>query len=211
VLEERDDRAYARLDEILDTNGIELVTKRTGKRGGDDAAPYPGFGPLYALCADVLAKLPPSHLRRPTLKRIELGGWGPDSAKASAYKAGSVVMYDFAIRGARRTFVGLFLHELGHAHENAFGAALKEELYASYKVLAAADAFFGIEFLLDRNTRKLYQKFVFNEFLAECYLIYTSCGAALRDFVGTQAAEVQSAWRVVYDRLRETFDGIEYE
>ena len=54
---------------------------------------------------------------RPEFAALQIGGWGPDSAKASAYDRGAVLMYDFAIRGARRTFMGLFLHELGHAHE----------------------------------------------------------------------------------------------
>lgn len=210
VNEERDDRAYERLKRKLDANGIELVTRRQSRKGGDDDKPYNGYGPLYAFCADILDQLPPSHLSRPTLKRIELGGWGPDSAKASAYKSGSVLMYDFAIRGAKRTFLGLFLHELGHAHENAFEATLKDELYGCYKVLASADAFFGIEFLLDRNTRKLYQKFVFNEFLAETYLIYTACGGALRDFIEKQADGVREAWRTVYETFKKTFDGIDY-
>jgi hypothetical protein len=211
--EERDDEAYERLKKLLDAYEIELVTHRypQARRGSGDGKPYTGFGPIYKLSADVLEQLPKSHLARATLERIELGGWGPDSAKASAYANGAVVMYDFAIRGARRTFVGLFLHELGHAHEHAFEAKLKEELHACYRVLAHLDAFLGIEFLLDPNTRKLYQKFVFNEFLAETYLLYTACGRALRSFIESQPDEVRTAWTKVYDRFVETFDGIEYE
>ncbi|MBI3725190.1 hypothetical protein HY251_14765 [bacterium] len=215
--EARDEKALMRLLGILQPNGIELVTRRHGNASRAEAKPYEGFGPLYSTCADVLVALPVSHLSRPELKRIHLGGWGPDSAKASAYTrgtdgtGGSVLMYDFAIRGARRTFVGLFLHELGHAHESALSQDERQKLERAYDVIRDADAFMGIEFLLERSARKLHQKFSLNEFLAETYLIYTACGTALRAFIAEQEEKVRTAWESVYEVFRATFLGIEYE
>ena len=170
VYEARDDEAYANVTQFCSQHEIELITRRTSiahRRPKADTAPFPGYGPLYADMYAILPHLPELHLSRKTLRAIRLGGWGPDAAKASAYKDGAVMMYDFACRGARRTFLGLFLHELGHAHEVDLNEPTKDALYKGYRVLIEEDAFFGVEFLVDGDTRKLYQKFVFAEFLAE--------------------------------------------
>jgi len=174
--ESRDDEAFGALSDLLAKHRIRLLTRRRStphnrRKQRHDVDAFPGYGPLYADMLSILRGLPQHHLDRDTLHTIQLGGWGPDAAKASAYQDGAVLMYDFATRGARRTFLGLFLHELGHAHETDWSDAKKDELYAGYKVLLEEDAFFGIEFLVDANTRKLYQKFVFTEFLAETYMM----------------------------------------
>ena len=152
-------------------------------------------------------------LARDTLQRIQLGGWGPDAAKASAYekRESAVLMYDFACKGARRTFLGLFLHELGHAHEVDLDEPTKDVLHAQYRVLVDNNAFFGIEFLVDPDTRKLYQKFVFEEFLAETYMIYVACGGGMREEIARYEGPVRDAWERVYEVFRDTFHGIEYE
>jgi len=211
--EGRDDEAYAGLQELCDRNRIQVATRRRGgsRRQLDDEEPYPGFGALYADMWQILRALPERHLMRPALGRIQLGGWGPDAAKASAYVDGGVHMYDFACRGARRTFQGLFLHELGHAHECDLSEAEKDAIYAGYKVLLDEGAFFGVEFLVDAETRKLYQRLVFNEFLAETYMIYAACGAALREAIAGLSPAAFAAWGQVYDVFRASFDGVEYE
>jgi hypothetical protein len=209
LVEGRDDEALERLQRLLESHGVELVTRHSSRQ--QDGEPFPGFGPLYALCADALEALPPSHLGRSSFKRLQLGGWGPDGAKASAYDRGAVLMYEFAVRGARRTFAGLLLHELGHPHEHALQPLARETLRNLYKVVNDADAFLGLEFLLEASTRRLHQKFVFEEFLAETYLIYTACGELLRKFIGSQPGEVRSAWEQIYAIFRDTFDGYEYE
>jgi len=216
IQEARNDEAFTALTELLAEHDVELVTRRHAttparRNGGHDQVPFAGYGPIYADVEAILRTLPPRHLSRPTLKRLQLGGWGPDAAKASAYQDGAVLMYDFACRGARRTFLGLFLHELGHAHEVDLSEAEKDRIYADYRVLSEEDAFIGVEFLVDANTRKLYQKFVFNEFLAETYMIYASCGAGLREAIAASAPRVRDAWQDVYDAFRESFDGYEYE
>lgn len=215
LYEARDDDAYCQLQRLLEAHDIELVTRRSSApnaRRRRDAFPHPGYGQLYAHMLQILPQLPDAHLDRPTLKRIQLGGWGPDAAKASAYRKdeAAVLIYDFACRGARRTFLGLFLHELGHAHETALSEAERDRLHRAYQVLVEADAFFGVEFLLDPDTRKLYQKFVFVEFLAETYMIYVSCGAALRERIAALTSPAREAWEDVYACFREGFGGAEY-
>ena len=207
--EGRDDQALERLKELLEGNGVELVTRHAARQL--DPEPYPQFGPIYELCLAGLEALPAKHLARPQFRKLQLGGWGPDGAKASAYEKGSVLMYEFAIRGARRTFVGLFLHELGHAHEQALPPLQREKLKHHYKIINEADAFVGLEFLLEPSTRRLHQKFVFEEFLAESYLIYTACGELLRRFVADQSGPVRTSWEEIYSIFRSTFDGVEYE
>ncbi len=212
--EARDDEALARLSELLARHDVALATRRSGathRRQQDDPEPWRGFGPLYGDMHQILSALPEEHLARPTLRRIQLGGWGPDAAKASAYQDGAVLMYEFACRGARRTFLGLFLHEVGHAHEVAMSEALKDALHARYQVLLAEDAFFGVEFLVDGETRKLYQRFVFNEFLAEVYMMYAACGEGLRQAIAAQPAPARGAWEAIYALFREGFAGVEYE
>ena len=216
LLEARDDVAWERLSGLLSRHGVELVTRRhSGGHGRGravaDEVPFPGYGPLYQAMHGVLSELPESHLERESLRRVVLGGWGPDAAKASAYQDGSVLMYDFACRGARRTFVALFLHELGHAHEVALSNQDKDALHEAYQVIAEADAFVGVEFLLDAGTRKLYQRFVFTEFLAETYMVYASHGTSLLESFRDQPAPVRAAWERVYELFRRAFDGCEYE
>lgn len=216
ILEARDDEAFERLAAKLARHGVELATRRHAAGGGRgrhhvDEEPFAGYGPLYAAMHGVLEHLPDSHLERPAFKRLVLGGWGPDAAKASAYQDGSVLMYDFACRGARRTFVGLFLHELGHVHEVSLSEAEKDALHQAYQVIADADAFVGVEFLLDASTRKLYQRFVFTEFLAETYMIYASHGVSLRERFRSEPAPVRAAWERVYELFQRSFDGYEYD
>lgn len=215
VYEARDDEAFESMVTLLAAHGVKLVTKRGspahGRRSRADPEPFPGYGPLYADMVAILRLLPAEHLRRESLQAIQLGGWGPDAAKASAYKDGVVMMYDFATQGARRTFLGLFLHELGHAHEVDMSEATKDALYKEYQVLIEEDAFFGIEFLVDADTRKLYQKFVFVEFLAETYMIYIACGEGMRKAIQEFSDTARETWTRIYSIFRDTFQGIEYE
>lgn len=211
IVEKEDRAAFERLVDIL---GRHQVTLTNGRSDGevDGQVPYnPELGHIYDLTARTLAELPVSHLAREEFSQLRLGGWGPDSAKASAYSNSVVIMYDFALRGARRTYVGLLLHELGHAHEHSLPQEIRTEIHGHYKTIAEADAFLAVEFLLDRSTRRLYQKFVFNEFLAETYLLYTATGSDLRAFVAGLDPAIRGAWEQVYEVFRATFDGVEYE
>ncbi len=161
---------------------------------------------IYQICLC----LPEAHLSSPQLTRVQLGGWGPDSAKASAYDRGAVIMYDFAISGARRTFLGLFLHELGHAHQACFGLGELAILREHYTTICERGSVMGSEFLLDSRTRQIYQRLDFTEFLAESYMHYCSQGQRLRDFIGRLDEPARGAWCESYALYRSAFDGAEY-
>ena len=123
-----------------------------------------------------------------------------------------VYVYDFALGGAKRTMVGLFLHEMGHAHEVAMPGELLEEMAVMHVPIAEANALFGLEFLLDAESRKVYQQLLVTEFAAETYVAYAAAGPALREHIAAQrSARVAAAWRRVYGIFKETFGGAEYE
>ena len=210
-IEDGDPGDYEDLCALLRLFEIELVNARTHAAGGERARFRRDFGALYPIMLGILKELPPAHLASEELRRIQVGGWGPDAAKGSAYHEGTVYLYDFAVRGARRTCMGLLLHELGHAHEHAFAPAVRDELRRIYSKLAPASAFFGIEYLLDVQSRCLYQRMAFEEFLAETYLAYTACGAALRAFIEAQPHDLREAWRHAYAIFRTSFENFEYE
>ena len=172
----------------------------------------PKRGWIYRTALETLRALPAEHILRPAFAALQLGGWGPASAKASAYENGRVFIYDFALGGAKRTMVGLFLHEMGHAHEAAMSEEMLGELGELHGPIAEAGALFGLEFLLDAESRKVYQQFLVTEFAAETYVAYSAAGPALREHIEAQrSARVAAAWRRVYALFRESFGGAEYE
>ncbi len=202
----RPNGSLSRLSCLLGPSGIRLFDAKAEPIGAEEAP----LAEVYELCFAILSNLPGSHLRRDSLQTIQLGGWGPDSAKGSAYQNSKVAIYDFAMRGARRTFIGLFLHELGHAHEAVFSRGVRARLEAQYRVLAETNAFVGVEFLLDAASRRTYQRLAFSEFLAELYMVYAVCGARLRSHVEEQTGAAAEAWRSVYATFRASFDDVEY-
>ena len=159
---------------------------------------------------DIAAALPRDHLVDLAVDCLHVGGWGPDAAKASAYNNGTVHIYDFAVYGAARTLAGLFLHEFGHA----FYASLKPEevnvLAECHDVISRHRGFMGVEYLLDAQSRVVYQEFIPEEFVAETYLLYTACGGALREFIGRQEDEAAEAWWRAYSVFAHGFHGIGY-
>jgi hypothetical protein len=202
--------AFKKLSRFLSSHEIVL---RNGSWTGEDQVSR-NFsekrGLIYSLVHDVLSSLPSSHLMREAFTELQLGGWGPDGAKASAYEDGKIMMYDFALHGAKRTFLGLLLHELGHVQEASFSEDLRAALKAKYRSIARASAVMGVEFLVDARARRLYQLRVFEEFIAETYMIYTSQGEVLRRFIGELDDGVREDWREVYAIFRESFEGVEY-
>jgi hypothetical protein len=206
----KDRRAFKRLNALLKSHGIELLN---GSWSGEEQWSR-NFsekrGAVYALTLGVLSNLPSSHLDGKAFRALQLGGWGPDGAKASAYENGKVMMYDFAVNSARRTYVGLLLHELGHAHESAFKETNREALRRAFHRISCAGAVLGVEFLMDGEARKMYQLRVFEEFMAETYMIYTSQGGGLRDFIAAQLPDVRASWLEAYRVMRDSFEGVEY-
>jgi len=205
-----DAEAYEQMAAFLDESGVELIDVGHTEVPLSGGA-LPGRGRLYRLVLEVLRALPASHIERDALRVLQIGGWGPDAAKASAYAEGTVYMYDFAISGAERTFLGLFLHELGHVHSTALDISDYHLLATDHNDIADAFAFLGVEFLLDAESRKVYQQFLVDEFIAETYLVYTSQGSRLRSFISSEGLpRVRSAWDEVYSIFRRSFDGVEY-
>ncbi|MHC4777466.1 MAG: hypothetical protein ACYTFG_02685, partial [Planctomycetota bacterium] len=93
----------------------------------------------------------------------------------------------------------------------SFAGDAREVLKKFYGRIAATGAVLGVEFLVDGRARQLYQLRAFTEFAAETYMIYTSQGGVLREFVAGLEGEAGSAWKSMYRFFRESFEGVEYE
>lgn len=208
-----DDRAgFERLLELLGRHGIALSSGSDEHRAEGAGAFDRRYGEVYGLIEAILAALPPAHLGRSELARLEIGGWGADGAKASAYRDGTIHLYDFALKGARRTCAGLLLHELGHVQEQAFEARQLLGLERAHQTLARDDAFVGLEFLTTPAQRRAYQRMAPCEFLAETYLAYAACGQSLRSRASPEGdGSVRRAWEGIYETYRQAFFGWEYE
>ncbi|MBN1809824.1 MAG: hypothetical protein JW909_12210 [Planctomycetes bacterium] len=197
-----DAEAYSLLKRRLGESGIEVFSCPDEYEAG--------HGGVYREIYEIVTALPEKHLRKLSLEKIRIGGWGPDAAKASAYRNGTVYIYDFAVNGASRTLGGLFLHEMGHA----FHASLTPEqaglLVECHETIARERALIGVEFLLDPESRIVYQEFIPDEFAAESYLLYTACGGMLREFISRKKNRVAKAWWEAYRILAESFGGIGY-
>ncbi len=211
IPESEDRAAYEALEAILAVAGVDLVNGNYSSREQEEHRYSKGRGYVYAMMARMFDRLPRAHLSRGEFKVLQVGGWGPDCAKGSSYEDGTVSLYNFAVGGARRSFLGLFLHELGHVHESAMPRGLFDDLSNRFSAIARAKAVVGVEYLLDAETRRTYQIRFFREFLAETYMIYTSQGTRLREFIAQQGGEVRAVWDSVYDAFRSGFEGMEYE
>jgi len=203
--------AFEELAELLAANQVEFWNLGHLVAARRPAEYVPGRGWVYRAALVILRALPEEHLRRPQFAALQLGGWGPASAKASAYENGRVFIYDFALGGARRTLIGLFLHEMGHAHETALGAGQLNELARLHAPIAEGGALMGLEFLLDAESRKVYQQFLVSEFIAETYVAYTAAAPTLRELVAGTAGPAGEAWRRAYGLYRDSFGGAEYD
>jgi hypothetical protein len=192
-------------------DALEDLLARAGAEMRAPSGLQETLGGIYRLTLDVLSSLPGSHLRRDAFRAIQLGGWGPDSAKGSAYQDGTVLMYDFALKGARRTYLGLLLHEMGHVHASAMGGAERDRVGGAFRRLVKEDAFLGAEYLLDGESRRAYQRASLEEFLAETYMVYVSHGRDLPRRISDFGGKVRKAWETVYEVFREGFEGVEYE
>jgi hypothetical protein len=210
--EPEDLEAFETLAGFLAANQVELWNLGHKFSPRLPAEYLPKRGWVYRTALDMLRALPPEHVSRAEFAALQLGGWGPASAKASAYENGRVFIYDFALGGAKRTMAGLFLHEMGHAHEAALTDRQLEELAELHAPIAERNALFGLEFLLDAESRKVYQQFLVTEFVAETYVAYAAAGPALREHVAGQSDErTANAWQRVYEIFKEGFSGAEYE
>jgi hypothetical protein len=203
--------AFEQLASLLAANRVELwnLASKFSPRLPADYLPRRGW--VYRTALEILGRLPAEHLSGESFSALQLGGWGPAAAKASAYENGRVFIYDFALGGAKRTMAGLFLHEMGHAREAGMPPGRIARLAELHVPIAEANALFGLEFLLDAESRKVYQQFLVSEFVAETYVAYSAAGSALREHVAAQAEPGPAeAWREVYAVFCEDFGGVEY-
>ncbi len=199
--------AYWRLRRLCKAHGITVVNGSPGATRTFS----PRLGSVYTFACAVLRALPVQHLEHPAFARLQIGGWGPDSAKASAYENGTVMLYDFAVKGARRTFLGLLLHEIGHVLESSESPAECADWRRWHCDIASERAFVATEFLTSARSRVLYQSQAWEEFAAETYMVYVAAGTRLREHVAAQHGRVREAWEQVYGRLMAWFDGIQYK
>ncbi|RME88645.1 MAG: hypothetical protein D6785_00660 [Planctomycetota bacterium] len=164
----------------------------------------------YALTYEILTHLPPHHLINPYFQKLQIGGWGPDSAKGSAFHNNTVMMYDLTVHGAKRTYAAILLHEIGHAHALLLEDDQQKELYEHFSALSKTEDWIGLEYYLGSNIRKEYQKNHFNEFLAETYLHYVVIGKDLPRFLEGMAPASMEHWKAVFQIFQNSFDDWEY-
>lgn len=200
--EEPDADAFYRLRHRLASVGISV-------RSYPDEY-LPRHGGVYRMLEKVFCMFPDEHLVWLPLEEIVIGGWGPDAAKASAYKDGRIYLYDFVIGGACRTFIGITLHEIGHAFFAALRPEKRTALENAHRIISAGQALLGTEFLLDPESRVVYQEFLVDEFVAESYMVYVAQGARLRGYISRLPGELREAWRTVYGMYLDTFGGWAY-
>lgn len=199
---EPDAEAYYRLKHRLSALSIDMRSHPEEY--------LPRHGGAYQLLEMLLGLLPDEHLLWLPLEMIVVGGWGPDAAKASAYRDGRIFLYDFVLGGARRTFAGILLHEMGHAFYSGLRPERKRAFENSHSVIACSGALLGTEFLLDATSRVVYQEFLVDEFAAEMYMAFVAQGGRLREFIRGLEGPGADAWRRVYGQYLDAFDGWAY-
>jgi hypothetical protein len=168
-------------------------------------------GAIYRLTLDILRALPFEHLASDRLNGLTLGADPTGGANCSAYENGDILMYSFAINGARRTYIGLLLHELGHPFFLSLSASAVAELRSAHRTISDARALLAIEFLWEKGQRIVNQELSLEEFIAELYMEYSACGSLLRSHIAGQSyPNVSAAWRSVYQIVKDGFGGREY-
>lgn len=89
----------------------------------------PSIGYAYYLTQEILKLLPPSHLHSEKFKKLYFNHDGDGAAKGGNYENNILELYNVAVSGSKRLFLGLLLHELGHV----FSHSLSEEEIAELR------------------------------------------------------------------------------
>ncbi len=206
VLSGRGERYVRKTFEELQRPGTQLHPRRQV---------FEQMGGIYRSVERILDELPRPHLFNPYLKEISLGEGVSSSVRGSEYvpEHGQVVMFTLALGAARRTFVGLFLHELGHAlARRMLGDAAEAKFFEErHGFLRAKGAFLGVDFWIGREDRVFYQTDL-EEFLAETFMHYVAAGDCIRAHMASiDDGKVARCWAEVYEAYRDMyFCGIEY-
>ncbi len=159
--------------------------------------------------------LPAEHLGNEHFNELVLGGWGNGQAKTSSHDGGKVHLFNFAIKGPKRNYTGLLLHETGHAHFHQHREKIAECINGTSGLITKEGiAKLGIDYLMGRESRGFEtQPFRENvdEFAAEMYLLYVAKGISMKKRFETLSPKKQFAWSSVYSTFRECFGGTEYD
>ena len=209
-----EDDAREALQSFLASRGVELVVNSKHVPRG-----------AYRLAREILDVLPAEHVGHESFRVLELGGWGHGAAKCSEYDGQSVRIFTFAVKGPRRNFAALLLHETGHANYARLEAAdppAHAELHRLHGEIvrhSPATEFrtdvdlmpFAVDYLLGAQSRVDETLSDSREFAAEVYLLYVVRGAGLKRRFGELAGGLREPWERIYEVCRGWFGGAEYE
>lgn len=212
---EYDVQAYTDLAEFLEARGVDLSLEFAEKEKYPEIVRRHIPKEVFQMTKEIYELLPEHHFGHEHFKELRLSGWGNGAAKCSKYDDPVVHMFEFAVKGARRNYAGLLLHETGHAHfeflrndRNRLG----EDIYECFKELKGSRGMkpFAIDYLHGLQSRLLSISNV-DEFAAEVYLLYVARGVELKKVIPSLPKEQRKPWQKLYKTFRKSFDSIEYE
>ena len=209
-----DDKARDEFKAFLASRGVELiVSSKHVPRGA------------YEFARELLGLLPADHVAHDSFRAIELGGWGHGAAKCSEFDDRTVRMFSFAVKGPRRNFAALLLHETGHAYFAelivADPSAMAEVVDLHREVVKHSPVSdfhteielmpFAADYLLGAQSRVDETLSDPREFAAEVYLLYVVRGLEMKDRIAELPGRLREPWEKVYEAYRGLFGGVEYE
>ncbi len=197
--------SFRSLEEFLIEEGVELKKK-------EGLSISVRLGSAARFSEGLLRLLPRSFFGQNVLKSIFLGSSRHGAALGSAYEDGKVMIYSFLLRTAKKTFAGLFMHELGHAFQDILksgGNGDMKTISEAHKIISHHNSFYGTSFWGDRQSRKQYQQ-NYSEFIPEMFMVYVTQGDALRRHINhKEDPELREAYAAVY-RIFKNKLGVEY-
>lgn len=162
---------------------------------------------------EIMELLPENHLRNSHFKELILGGWGGGAAKGSEYDKPTVHIFSFAIDGARRNFLCMLLHEIGHSffsYITSESPSLKKRMELLFKNLDLSHfRNLAIDFIFGKSSRLTQISSSASEFYAEFYLWYVVQGTRIKIFAESLEQTQKDLIIEIYDIYKENF-GIEY-
>jgi hypothetical protein len=209
-----DDKARDKLEAFLASRGVELVVSSKHVPRG-----------AFEYARELLGLLPADHVAHGSFRALELGGWGHGAAKCSEFDGRAVRMFSFAVKGPRRNFAALLLHETGHArfaelavadpsamaglvdlHRKIVKHSPVTDFHTEIELMPfAADYLLGAQSRVDETLSDP------REFAAEVYLLYVARGLEMKDRIAELPPGLRAPWEKVYEAYRELFGGVEYE
>lgn len=167
---------------------------------------------VYELTGTILRILPDHHLGHEHLKILALGEMKGKKLRPSEYQNPKVHMYDPVLKGPKRNYMGLLLHQIGSAFVGLIEGedlALFDYLYKSIK---RSGAIFTVDFLNGERSRKSHMFCTIspNTFLAENYMHYVTQGERFEQFIQSLKPEQRHAWNEILAIYAKYFDGIKY-